>query len=52
MMLDGYMQVVGGVRVLRPTNSQGHTETGPWFKVSSERLEEAEIELTTPDLQS
>ena len=26
------------VRVLRPTNSLGHTETGPRFKVSSERL--------------
>ena len=23
----------GGVRVLNPTNSQGHTETGPQFKV-------------------
>ena len=28
----------GGVRVLRLTNSLGHTETGPRFKVSSERL--------------
>ena len=26
------------VRVLRPPNSQGHTETGPRFKVSTERL--------------
>ena len=28
----------GGVRVLHPTNSQGHTETVPRFKVSTERL--------------
>ena len=40
------------VRVLRPTNSYGHTETGPRFKVSSERLEKPGIELTTPGLQS
>ena len=40
------------VRILRPTNSWGHTETGPRFKVSSERLEKPGIELTTPDLQS
>ena len=40
------------VRVLRPTNSLGHTETGPRFKVSSERLEKPGIELTTPGLQS
>ena len=26
------------VRLLRPNNSYGHTETGPRFKVSSERL--------------
>ena len=32
---------------LRPTNSLGHTETGPRFKVSSERLEKPGIELTT-----
>ena len=31
--------VSGGVRVLRLTNSYGHMETGPRFKVSSERLE-------------
>ena len=40
------------VRVLRPTNSYGHTETGPRFKVSSERLEKPGIELRTPGLQS
>ena len=41
----------GGVRVLRLTNSYGHTETGPRFKVSSERLEKPGIELTTPGLK-
>ena len=39
------------IRVLRPTNSYGHTETGPRFKVSSERLEKPGFELTTPGLQ-
>ena len=38
-------------RVLRPTNSKGHTETGPQFKVSSKRLEKPWIEPTTPGLQ-
>lgn len=28
----------------------GHRETGPWFKVSSERPEERRIELATPVL--
>ena len=41
----------GGVRVLRLTNSQGHTETGPRFKVSSERLERPGIEVTTTGLE-
>ena len=41
----------GGVKVLRLTNSLGHTETGPRFKVSSERLEKPGIELTTPGLE-
>ena len=41
----------GGVRVLRLTNSQGHTETGPRFKGSSKRLEKPGIELTTPGLK-
>ena len=41
----------GGVRVLRLTNSYGHTETGPWFIVSSERLEKPGIELTNPGLE-
>ena len=39
------------VRVLRPTNSYGHTETGPRFKVSPERLEKPRIDPTTPALQ-
>ena len=39
------------VRVLRPTNSLGHTETGPRFKVSYERLEKPVIEHTIPGLQ-
>ena len=43
--------VVWCVNVLRPTNSYGYTETGPRFKVSSERLEKPGIELTTPGLQ-
>ena len=34
------------VSVLCPTNSYGHTETGPRLKVSSERLEKPGIELT------
>ena len=38
----------GGVRVLRLTNSYGHTETGSRFKVSSERREKPGIEFTTP----
>ena len=38
------------VKVLRPTNSC-HTETGPRFKASSERLEKAGIKLWIPDLQ-
>ena len=41
----------GGVRDLRLNNSLGHTETGPRFKVSSERLEKPRIELTTPGLE-
>ena len=41
----------GGIRVLRLTNSKGHTETGPRFKVSSERLEKPGIELMTPGLE-
>ena len=41
----------GGVRVLRLTNSLGHTETGPRFKVSSERLEKPGLELATPGLE-
>ena len=41
----------GGVRVLRLTNSYGHMETGPQFKVSSERLEKPGIEITTPGLE-
>ena len=41
----------GGVRVLLHTNSGCHTETGPRFKVSSERLEKPGIEDTTPGLQ-
>ena len=32
-------------------NNLGHTETGPQFKVTSERLEKPLIELTTPGLQ-
>ena len=39
------------VRVSHPTNSYGHTETGPRFKVSSKRLEKPGVELTTPGLQ-
>ena len=41
----------GGVRVLCLTNSLGYTETGPRFKVSTERLEKPGIELTTPGLE-
>ena len=41
----------GGIKVLHPTNSYGHTDTGPWIKVSSKRLEKARIELMTPGLQ-
>ena len=33
-----------GVSVLHPTNSKSHTETGPWFQFSSERL----AKLVTP----
>ena len=33
-----------------PTNNYV-METGPWFKVSSETLEEPEIEPATPGLQ-
>ena len=29
---------------------QGHTETGPWFKVSSERPEKRELILGIPGL--
>ena len=29
---------------------RGHTETGPWFKVSSERPEKRGIDLATPGL--
>ena len=29
---------------------RGHTETGPWLKVSSERLEKLGIDLATPEL--
>ena len=39
------------VKVLHPTNSYGHTETGLRSKVSSERLEKLGIELMTPGLQ-
>ena len=41
----------GGVRALHPTNSLGHMEMGPWFKVSSERREKPGIKLMTPGLQ-
>ena len=34
-----------------PPTAKGHTQTGPRFKVSSERLEKPGIELTTPGLQ-
>ena len=34
-----------------PHNSQGHTETGLGFEVSSERLEKPKIELMNPGLQ-
>ena len=34
------------LRVLRSTNSFGHTETGPPFKASSERLEKPAFEST------
>ena len=30
---------VGGVKVLRPTNSLGHTTMGPQFEVSFEGME-------------
>ena len=29
---------------------QGHTETGPWFKVSSDRPENRGIDLAIPGL--
>ena len=29
---------------------EGHTETGPWFKVSSERPEKQGIDLAIPGL--
>ena len=37
------------VRVISPPNSYGHSETGPRFKVSSERAERPGIELTIPE---
>ena len=30
----------GGARILHPSNSYGHKEMGPRFKVSSEKLEQ------------
>ena len=38
------------VRVVRLTDSWGHTETGPRFKDSSESLEKPGIEPATPGL--
>ena len=36
--------------VLRSHQQRGHTETGPWFKVSSERAEKQGIDLAIPGL--
>ena len=50
--LQAICQVLGCcVRVFRPTNSYGHTETGPQYKVTFERLEKPGIKLMTPGLQ-
>ena len=49
--LTNYLCCCCCVRVLCPTNSLGHTETGPRLKVSSERLEKPGIKLMTPGFQ-
>ena len=36
--------------VLMSHQQRGHTETGPWFKVSYERLEKLGIDLAVPGL--
>ena len=39
------------VRILHPTNSYGHMETGPQLKVSTDRVVKLGIESATPGLQ-